>query len=54
MVAVTSKFYMMEIITRARTHLAVVLVGGKDSENKKHFRQAASENLVEIVHLSAN
>ena len=53
-VAVEIGYYIMEMITRARTHLAIVFVGGKDSENKKHFEQAANENLVEIVHLSAN
>ena len=53
-VAVTKGYNMMEMITRARTHLAVILVGGNDSETKTYFEQAASENLVEIVHLSEN
>ena len=44
----------MELITRARTHLSVILV--EDwmyyAEIKKHFQQAAELGLVEMVQLS--
>ena len=48
----------VEQITRARTHLAVILLGERYNRDylniRRHFRQAANEGLVDIVHLSAN
>ena len=43
----------MEMITRARTHLAVILVDC-DAETREHFLQAEDQGLVDVVHLSAN
>ena len=51
-VVVTAGWETMEMITRARTHLAVILVGGKDNENKKHFLLAKNTGLVDSVHVS--
>ena len=51
------------MITRARTHLAVILVdflANHDcdddaySDTKNHFKQAAANGLIDIVHLGAN
>ena len=50
----------MEKITRARTHLAVILVDHTSDHtsdyttNKKHFQRAADNWLVDVVHLGAN
>ena len=50
---------IMELITRARTHLSVLLVGSdfaKDqvyAKTKKHFQEAAELGLVEMVQLGA-
>ena len=52
-VAVTTGLNLMEQVTRARTHLAVIL-SGDDPETKSHFQQAAREGLVDAVHQSAN
>jgi len=53
-VAVTDGWSIMELITRARTHLAVILVEGYQyAKHKEHFQQAADLGLVEIVELSA-
>ena len=49
MVAVTDGTHMMEEITRAKTHLAVVLVGGQSIV--KDFKQAAEEGLAEQIKL---
>ena len=46
-VVVTGGGQIMELITRAKTHLAVILVGGY--ETKEHFLQAADRGLVEMV-----
>ena len=55
-VAVATGRNIMELITRARTHLVVILVddGKVYFKTKSHFQQAANEGLVDIVHLSAN
>ena len=56
-VVVTSGFYIMEPITRARTHLAVILVDDhrRDyTKTKNLFLQATNEGLVDILHLGAN
>ena len=51
-------FNIMELITRARTHLALILDVdvGVDvyAETKNHFQQAGSKGLADIVHLNAN
>ena len=58
-VAVTDGRRIMELITRARTHLSVLLVGSdfaKDqvyAKTMKHFQQAAELGLVEMVQLGA-
>ena len=52
-VAVTYGGNLMEMITRARTHLAVILVDC-DAETREHFLQAEDKGLVDVVHLSAN
>ena len=56
MVAVATGRNIMELITRARTHLVVILVddGKVYFKTKSHFQQAANEGLVDIVHHSAN
>ena len=55
-VAVTNGVGIMELITRARTHLAVIFthsrVNKKNSE-LEYFHQAAELGLVEMVQLSA-
>ena len=51
--AVTSGRSVMELITRARTHLAVILVEGMFAEKtKKHFQQAGEQGLVDIVEIA--
>ena len=50
-VVVTIGVAIMELITRARTHLNVVLVGGRDvsyQNTKNYFQRAADQGLVEI------
>ena len=56
MVAVTSGFSIMEMITRARTHLAVILVDDDEdyTKIKKHFHMAAREGLVDFMHLGTS
>ena len=52
-VAVIDGFYMMEMITRARIRLAVILATNDVNSNiRKHFQEAASLGLVDIVQLS--
>ena len=52
--AVTSGTRIMEVITRARTHLSVILVDGDAfAETKEYFQQAADLGLVQKVQLSA-
>ena len=41
----------MELITRARTHLSLILVGSGYAKLKESFQQAAALGLVEIVQL---
>ena len=54
-VVVTCGSNIMERITRARTHLAVILVDGSSySENKVHLQQGASTGLVDIAKLGEN
>ena len=45
----------MELITRARTRLSVILVDGGAiyAKTKEYFRQAAELGLVDMVKLSA-
>ena len=51
--AVTSGRSVMELITRARTHLAVILVEGMFADKtKKHFQQAGELGLVDIVEIA--
>ena len=55
-VAVTGGFNIMELITRARNMVAVIVVEGKFAQTryieiKKFFQQAADEGLIEVVHL---
>ena len=51
-VAVTSGSNMMELITRAKTHLSVILVQGSGyAKLKESFQQAAALGLVEMVQL---
>ena len=47
-VAVTNGYYMMEQVTRARTHLAIVLLDGPSTwaEERSHLRQAAAQGLL--------
>ena len=52
MVVVTGGGDIMEVITRARTHLAVILL--HDFTTKDQFEQAAKAGLVDIVLLGAN
>ena len=56
MVAVTSGANVMEVITRARTHLSIILMGEwlRYVETKGYFQQAADLGLVEMVQLSEN
>ena len=53
-VAVTVGDHIMELITRAKTNLSVILVGTnfKYEETKEYFQQAADHGLVEIFQLS--
>ena len=60
MVVVTTRFNIMEVITRAQTHLAVILadtaIGSAFKtktkiETMNHFQQAAGQGLIGIVHL---
>ena len=52
MVAVTNGAHIMELITRAKIQLAVLLVGGLYYyETKLQFHQAADLGLVEMVNL---
>ena len=52
-VAVTSGRSVMELITRARTHLAVILVEGMFADKtKKHLQQAGELGLVDIVEVA--
>ena len=52
-VAVINGCYMMEMITRARIRLAVILATNDVNSNiRKHFQEAASLGLVDIVQLS--
>ena len=52
-VAVTTGWNLMEMITRAQTRLSVILVGRDGyAETKEYFQQAADLGLVEMVHLS--
>ena len=50
-VAVTGGERIMELITRARTHLCVILVGGAKyrGETKRYFQQAADKGLAEMI-----
>ena len=43
--------YIMELITRAKTHLSVILVD-VDEDTKKNFQQACDLGLIEKVQLS--
>ena len=58
MVTVAYGTGIMELITRARTHLCVILTGEVDSDDceyvkhKEHFQQAADLGLIEMVQLS--
>ena len=56
-VAVTNGLNTMEQISRARTHLSVILAGEDVEdvyeETKKYFEDAADQGLVEMVQLSA-
>ena len=52
-IAVIDGFYMMEMITRARIRLAVILaINDVNSNIRKHFQEAATLGLVNIVQLS--
>ena len=52
-VAVTGGERIMELITRARTHLAVILVGaiGFRGETDRYFQQAAEKGLAEMIQM---
>ena len=52
--AVTTGGHVLEMITRARTHLAVILLVDNHYDTREHFLQAESKGLIDIVHLSAN
>ena len=53
-VAVTDGMSIMELITRAKTHLSVILVeGSRYAKLKESFQQAADLGLVEMAQLSA-
>ena len=51
-VAVTSGYRIMELITRACTHLAVIFVDYDDdytkNNNKNHFHEAVKKGLVDL------
>ena len=55
MVAVVSGFSILEMITRARTHLAIILVDNGDgrtyTEHKDYFWQAAEKGLLHEVQI---
>ena len=52
MVVVTTGWNIMELITRARIHLYIFLVGGwYYAKTKEYFQQAADLGLVEMVQL---
>ena len=58
MVVVTTRFNIMEVITRAQTHLAVLADTIESAfktktkiETMNHFQQAAGQGLIGIVHL---
>ena len=52
-VAVTDGLGIMELITRAKTHLSVIFVKDNfDLKNKGYFQQAADLGRVEMVQLS--
>ena len=56
-VVVTSGVNIMELITRARTRLSVILVGeeyGEYAVVKKYFQQATDLDLVEVVQLNVS
>ena len=50
-VAVTAGERIMELITRAKTHLSVILVGSTKNrgETKRYFQQAADKRLIEMI-----
>ena len=53
-VAVTNGIHIMEVITRARTHLSVILVeedkdDGLAAKTRDYFQQAADQGLIKIV-----
>ena len=61
MVAVTDGDVIMEVITRAQTDLAVILVVGTTSTStsdyvasKNHFQEAAEKGLIKIVQVHAD
>ena len=55
MVAVVSGFSILEMITRARTHLAIILVDNGDgwtyTEHKDYFSQATEKGLLHEVQI---
>ena len=60
-VAVTNGGNLMELITRAKTHLCVILVEGDQwdvahhyAKTKADFQQATEQGLAEMVQLSAD
>ena len=55
MVVVTNGENIMELITRAKTHLSVIIVYGRlYAETKEYFQKAADLGLVEMVQLSGD
>ena len=51
--AVTDGLQIMELITRAKTHLSVIIVDGFGyAKTMKYFQQAADLGLVDMVELS--
>ena len=52
-VVMTKGDNLIEMITRARTHLVVILVDCY-ATTREYFLQAESKGLIDIVHLSAN
>ena len=51
-VAVTNGYFLMEMITRAKTLLAVIIVEG-DKKTKGYFQKAADKRLIEEMQLRA-
>ena len=52
MVAVTRGLNILELVTRARTHLSIIMVDNGQSyytETMKHLQQAADQGLVTIM-----